>query len=98
VISTTAPVILAHFDELTDPRIERTKLHSLTDMVAIALCAAICGAEGWADVECFGRRKHDWFARFLELPHGSPSHDTAACSPGWTPTSSWPVSSAGCGT
>lgn len=72
----STPEILAHFDELTDPRIDRTKLHSLTDLIAIALCAAICGAAGWADVERFGRMKRDWFAKFLELPNGIPSHDT----------------------
>lgn len=55
---------------------DRTKRHLLIDMVAIALCAAICGAEGWADVERFGRKKKEWFARFLELPNGIPSHDT----------------------
>lgn len=76
MISTKTPTILTHFEELTDPRIERTKVHSLVDMVAIALCAAICGAEGWADVERFGKMKRDWFARFLELPGGIPSHDT----------------------
>ena len=76
MISTNSPAILAHFDELTDPRLDRTKLHPLTDMIAVALCAAICGAEGWADVERFGRMKADWFSRFLELPHGIPSHDT----------------------
>lgn len=61
---------------MTDPRFERTKLHSLVDMVAIAMCAAICGAEGWADVERFGRMKREWFAQFLELPGGIPSHGT----------------------
>ncbi len=70
--SITAPAILTHFEQLTDPRLERTKLHALTDMVVIALCAA----EGWADVERFGKMKQDWFARFLELPHGIPSYDT----------------------
>jgi predicted transposase YbfD/YdcC len=54
---------------------ERTKRHLLIDMAAIALCAAICGAEGWADVERFGKKK-EWFARFLDLPNGIPSHDT----------------------
>lgn len=54
----------------------RTKLHLLTDMVVIALCAAICGADGWADVERFGKTKRSWFARFLQLPNGIPSHDT----------------------
>lgn len=65
-----------HFAKLTDPRVERTKLHSLLDMVFIALCATICGAEGWADVERFGKSKRDWFARFLALENGIPSHDT----------------------
>jgi predicted transposase YbfD/YdcC len=68
--------ILAKFENLTDPRIERTKEHRLLDMVTIALCAAICGADSWVDVEKFGRAKHDWFRRFLELPNGIPSHDT----------------------
>ena len=57
MIVSTAPVILTHFDDLTDPRMQRTKRHLLIDMVAIALCAAICGAEGWADVERFGKKK-----------------------------------------
>jgi predicted transposase YbfD/YdcC len=45
-------------------------------MIVLALCAAICGAEGWADVERFGKAKRKWFARFLQLPNGIPSHDT----------------------
>lgn len=65
-----------HFAKLTDPRVERTKLHSLLDMVFIALCATICGAEGWADVERFAKAKQDWFTRFLSLENGIPSHDT----------------------
>lgn len=64
------------FSKLTDPRIERTKLHSLSDMVVIALCAAICGANSWADVERFGKAKIDWLLRFLDLPNSIPSHDT----------------------
>ena len=68
--------ICSWFENLTDPRVERTKRHLLLDMVVIALCATICGAEGWADVERFGKAKRDWFARFLELPNGIPSHDT----------------------
>ena len=63
----TTPAIFSHFEDLTDPRMDRTKLHLLTDMVSIALCAAICGSEGWADVERFGNMKRAWFARFLEL-------------------------------
>ena len=55
---------------------DRTKIHLLLDMVVIALCATICGADSWADVERFGRSKHAWFAKFLELPGGIPAHDT----------------------
>lgn len=68
--------ILTRFENLTDPRVERTKRHLLIDMVTIGLCAAICGADSWVDVEKFGHAKRDWFARFLELPNGIPSHDT----------------------
>lgn len=68
--------IRERFAKLTDPRIERTKRHLLSDMVVIALCAAICGANSWADVERFGKTKLDWLLRFLDLPNGVPSHDT----------------------
>lgn len=68
--------ILTRFENLTDPRVERTKQHLLIDMVTIALCAAICGADSWVDVEKFGIAKRGWFSRFLDLPHGIPSHDT----------------------
>ncbi|QDS99063.1 ISAs1 family transposase [Adhaeretor mobilis] len=73
---TKSPVILTHFEELTDPRMERTKRHRLSDIVAIALCGAICGADSWADVERFGNEKIDWFRTWLPLEHGIPSHDT----------------------
>jgi hypothetical protein len=76
VASNAQPSILSHFEHLSDPRMERTKLHLLTDMIAIALCAAICDAEGWADVERFGKMKQAWFKKFLELPNGIASHDT----------------------
>jgi len=68
--------ILTRFENLTDPRVERTKQHLLIDMVTIGLCAAICGADSWVDVEKFGIAKRGWFARFLDLPNGIPSHDT----------------------
>jgi predicted transposase YbfD/YdcC len=73
---TKTPVILSHFEDLEDPRMERTKLHHLSDMVAIALCGAICGADTWADVERFGHEKFEWFRTFLRLENGIPSHDT----------------------
>jgi len=68
--------LLDHFAELPDPRIDRTKLHPLGDILALALCAVIGGAESWPDIEAFAHAKHDWFKRFLPLPNGIPSHDT----------------------
>lgn len=68
--------LLRHFEQLYDPRMERTRLHRLDDIVAIAILAVICGAEGWTDVENFGQSKHHWLKTFLDLPHGIPSHDT----------------------
>lgn len=68
--------LLRAFAELKDPRVNRTKRHSLTDILAIAICAIICGANGWTQVAKFGRCKLKWFRTFLELPNGIPSHDT----------------------
>lgn len=68
--------IVEHFSILRDPRIDRTKRHKLLDIVAIAICAVVCGADSWVDVELFGKSKKDWLSKFLELPGGIPSHDT----------------------
>ena len=68
--------ISEHFSGLTDPRIDRTKLHSLGDIVMIAICAVIGGADSWVSIEEFGKAKQEWFEHFLELPNGIPSHDT----------------------
>ena len=74
-----APIsILEQFSELEDPRIDRTKRHKLTDVIAVAVCVVICGANGWIDVELFGESKREWLKSFLELPNGIPSHDTPA--------------------
>ncbi len=64
------------FADLDDPRMDRTKEHCLLDIVAIALCAVICGADSWVAVEEFGKTKHTWLRGFLDLPNGIPSHDT----------------------
>jgi predicted transposase YbfD/YdcC len=64
------------FADLTDPRIDRGKRHALLDILILALCATLGGADGWADVERFGKAKLDFFRRFLALPNGIPSHDT----------------------
>jgi predicted transposase YbfD/YdcC len=65
-----------HFSKVSDPRVDRTKEHKLMDMIVIAICAVICGAEGWTDIENFGNSKLPWLKTFLELPNGIPSHDT----------------------
>jgi len=65
-----------YFSQVTDPRKDRTKDHKLIDIIAIAICAIICGAEGWTDMEVFGNSKEEWLRTFLELPNGIPSHDT----------------------
>lgn len=68
--------ITKHFSALEDPRIERTKHHLLIDIVTIAICAVICGADDWIEVAAFGRGKLNWLQHFLALPNGIPSHDT----------------------
>ena len=68
--------IVTHFHTLEDPRIERTKKHSLLDILVIALCTLLTGGEGFQDMELFGKSKRPWLQTFLALPHGIPSHDT----------------------
>jgi len=65
-----------YFGSLTDPRVERTKAHRLGDIITIALCAVLCGANDWVAVETFGRAKEAWLRTFLPLPGGIPAHDT----------------------
>jgi predicted transposase YbfD/YdcC len=72
----TPKTLLEHFSTVDDPRIDRTKRHQLIDILVIAICATICGAETWEDFELFGQAKLEWFKSFLELPNGVPSHDT----------------------
>jgi predicted transposase YbfD/YdcC len=70
------PTIERHFGDLTDPRVDRTKLYALLNILVIALCAVIAGADNWEDVEEFGKARIEWFQTFLDLPNGIPSHDT----------------------
>lgn len=69
-------IFLRCFGTVEDPRVNRQRRHNLLDIIAIAVCAVIGGADGWADVAVFGRCKEAWFRTFLELPNGIPSHDT----------------------
>jgi predicted transposase YbfD/YdcC len=66
----------AHFSIVPDPRLNRQKRHDLLDIIAITICATLCGADGWTDVEEFGEAREDWLRTFLKLENGIPSHDT----------------------
>ena len=75
-MATPAFSILCCFARLKDPRLDRRKRHLLLDLVAIALCAVLAGADNWQQIEAFGRKRRDWLKTFLSLPNGIPSHDT----------------------
>ena len=72
----STPNFIDYFAELADPRQEDRCDHKLIDILFIAICAVICGAEGFTDMEEFGMAKETWRRQFLELPNGIPSHDT----------------------
>ena len=63
-----------HFAELTDPR-RREVVYPLMNVVVIAVCAVICGADDFVAIAEFGKKKREWLARFLDLDSGIPSHD-----------------------
>jgi predicted transposase YbfD/YdcC len=65
-----------YFRKVKDPRRAHRRLHLLQDILVIALCAVIAGAQDWQAIVTFGRKRHDWLKRFLKLPNGIPSHDT----------------------
>src|SRR6059058_2378144 len=68
--------ITDHCAALTDPRTDHTKRHLLLDIITIALCAIISGADEWVAMEAYGNAKREWLGSFLALPNGIPSHDT----------------------
>jgi predicted transposase YbfD/YdcC len=72
---TPVATVAEHFADLEDARADNVS-HRLLDVIVIAICAVICGADSWVEVETFGKAKRNWLDRFLELPHGIPSHDT----------------------
>lgn len=67
---------LDHFSEVPDPRSEINRRHLLIDILFITLCAVLCGAKGWEEIEEFGNCRREWLAKILRLPNGIPSHDT----------------------
>ena len=76
-MSEVSPTLfLDAFEAIEDPRIDRTKLHPLSEIMTVAICAIICGADAWDDIEAFGNAKSAWLSTFLCLKHGIPCHDT----------------------
>ena len=68
--------IVRNFETVTDPRILLKTTHKLVEVIAIAICAVICGADKWTQVEEYGKANQGWLKTILELPNGIPSHDT----------------------
>lgn len=65
-----------YFEEVTDPRIDRRKEHTLLDIIGLTICAVVAGADTFTGVERFGEARQEWISQFLELKNGIPSHDT----------------------
>src|SRR5574341_170609 len=70
-------LVVEHFKPLKDPRIDRTKLHPLENILVMTLSASICGAEGWDEIARFTEAREGWYATFLDMPGGTPSADTS---------------------
>ena len=68
--------ISEHFENVTDPRVNRGTNYPLLEMVFVALCGAICDCNSWVDIATFGEAKLAWFRKFLPFEKGIPSHDT----------------------
>ena len=68
--------IETYFADLHDPRVEGRCSYKLIDILIIAICAAVCGADDWVAVETFGKSIKSWLMQFVDLPEDAPSHDT----------------------
>jgi predicted transposase YbfD/YdcC len=68
--------LLSYFEDLQDPRMDRTQKHPMESLVFISVAAITCGADTWDEIEEFGESKKDWLAEVVPLPNGIPSHDT----------------------
>src|SRR5664279_744059 len=76
-MSQASPLSLSeHFERVEDPRVERTKEYALLDIIVIAICAVICGADDWVDIAGWGNEKLEFLRQFMPLENGIPSHDT----------------------
>jgi predicted transposase YbfD/YdcC len=68
--------LLEHFSSIEDPRIDRQKLHSLSSIIFLTICAVLSGCNDWDEIEEYGIEKSEWLKKYIELPNGVPSHDT----------------------
>ncbi len=75
MIEKEIPRLLAHFSVVSDPR-GHNVCHTLTDILVVAICAVICGANSFTEIEQYGQAKREWLSKFLTLKNGVPSHDT----------------------
>ncbi|MEI8208320.1 MAG: transposase family protein [Methylococcales bacterium] len=62
--------LLEHFSDIKDPRIERNKLHQLSDIIFLTISAVLSGADGWEAIAEFGQNKLEWLQRFVPLENG----------------------------
>jgi predicted transposase YbfD/YdcC len=69
-------LVCDHFKDLPDPRVERTRLHSLMNILVMALCGVVSGADGWDQLSAFAKNRKEWLESFLDMPSGVPCADT----------------------
>ena len=67
---------LDHFEVIEDPRLQRNQLHTVAEILLVTLLAVICGAEGWQDVENYGKSKINYLRCYFPYENGMPSDDT----------------------
>lgn len=69
---------VSYFNSIPDPRIERCKRHELMDILFLSICAVLCGAEGWEEIENFGTAQLVWLRSYFPFSNGIPKQDTIA--------------------
>jgi hypothetical protein len=68
--------LLGYLSIVRDPRLDRKKLHKLTDILFLSICACLCGCDTWEDIHEFSEIQEEWLKRYIKLPNGIPSADT----------------------
>jgi len=61
---------------IADPRVRGRSAHDLVEMLVVAVCATLCGADSFEEIELWAKERLDWLRRFMKLEHGIASHDT----------------------